>query len=127
MKKILTQLKDRIVIFFTLPFKRACRKFWAEIDERVNYYVQSEFENNNPFTNLESAVDSLESQAIRLDDLNGCLWDDYDFCSLDEKITTLENQVDELNDESIQDMIDKRLEELINKKFTIEITLKPKE
>tara|TARA_S200002703_G_C3678116_1_gene208265 strand:- start:214 stop:642 length:429 start_codon:yes stop_codon:yes gene_type:complete len=142
MKNTLKSLKARTVSFFTLPFKRASRKFWAEIDERVNYYVQSEFDNNNPFRDLEIAVESLEDQAIRLDDLNGCLWDDNDFCSLDDKIDTLENTVDglvrhedfvdlQLRVNQITDLIDKacreKVEQVLKENYTLEITLKPKE
>ena len=142
MKNTLKSFKARTVSFFTRPFKRASRKFWSAIDERVNYYVHLEFDNNNPFNELASSVDSLEDQAIRLDDFNGCLWDDNDFCSLDDKIDTLENTVDglvkyedfvdlQLRVNKITDLIDEacreKVEQVLKENYTLEITLKPKE
>ena len=142
MKNILKLFKARTLSFFNLPFKKAFRKFWLEIDEKVNYYVQTEFEQNNPFSELSIAVDSLESNAIRSDDFNQCLWDDNDFCTLDDKIDSLENEVDGLvryedfvdlqtKVKEIHDLIDKacreKVEQVLKENYTLEITLKPKE
>ena len=138
MKNILKSLKARTVSFLTKPV----RKFWLKIDEKVNYYVQSEFDRNNPFNELSIAVDSLEDQAVRYDDFNSCLWDDHDFCSLDDKIDSLENQVDGLVrqedfvdlqlkmkeiEKLIQDACEEKIKKVLSEDYKIELTLKPKE
>jgi hypothetical protein len=123
MKNILKLLKARTVSFFTLPV----RKFWLEVEKQVSLYTDEHMNCSSAVLDLERDVSRLEDNKMDRDDFNCYLWDDSDWCELDDKVSALQTAVDELDDESIQDMIDGRLEELINKKFTIEITLKPKE
>ena len=116
-------LKARIVSFLTLPV----RKFWLKVEQQVALYTDEHMDCSSSVMDLERSVERLEDNKMDRDDFNCYLWDDSDFCNLDDKVDLLQRELDDLDDKSIQDMIDERLEELINKKFTIEITFKPKE
>ena len=123
MKNILKSIKARTVSFFTLPV----RKFWLKVEQQVSLYTDDNMNCCSTVIDLEQSVERLEDNKMDRDDFNCYLWDDSDFCNLDDKVDLLQRAVDDLESESIQDIVDERLEELINKKFTIEITLKPKE